>query len=436
MKFTSFGKPEYSELVSEKKIPPRVIFSQKAIKWIKAMVEVHSTEVGWYNLVDKLDDNTYYIRDLFYPDHDLATGTTCEISAKGEADVMNYLVNNNREEDIGKISCWGHSHVNMGVGPSGQDDAQILKLLERGGDFFIRIIVNKKNVINVAVYDRVNNIVFTGLTFEIEGAEESTATAKFNRVARIMRGASTGNIAKIMQDVANELAHDTEYEEIKKEVEELKKVNIKPVAKTYYSGQYNTGHYYKNQGTNKNGNGGFYQNKYPKHNIYNDYDDYGEYPYGVHYGRGVQNETKSTTIPNTNITPVEEEFEIPGATTVSREELELYLMDFKIDKFYDENEINVLYNRGVITDSELKDNTLTYMFDSIDDGLTGGNKEFVGGLICEVANRFALEEYLIDANKISTYLDKEDIEVLLKREILTKEEVEKDVWTTEGKPGL
>ena len=51
-------KTTYSLLVrkGETKTPPRIIFSTTSLKWIKALVEVHSLEVGWYAIVDELEE--------------------------------------------------------------------------------------------------------------------------------------------------------------------------------------------------------------------------------------------------------------------------------------------------------------------------------------------------------------------------------------------
>ena len=117
----------YLMLKPEKKTPPNVIFSRLALKWIKNLVDMHNEEVGFYGVVETLPNYTFYVRDIFYPKHQLMNAGTCEISSEGEANLMNWLIEHDRMDDIQKMMLWGHSHHRMGVEPSSQDEKQAME---------------------------------------------------------------------------------------------------------------------------------------------------------------------------------------------------------------------------------------------------------------------------------------------------------------------
>ena len=89
------------------------------------------------------------------------------------------------------MKLWGHSHVNMGVSASSQDDKQI-KELKANTDFFIRVIMNKKDEIKIDIIDddvvvenadfaEINNNDVTNLLKLIEEAKAQIEEIKLKR---------------------------------------------------------------------------------------------------------------------------------------------------------------------------------------------------------------------------------------------------------------
>ena len=78
----------------------------------------------------------------------------------------------------------GHSHVNMGVGPSGQDDSMILEFKTR--DFFIRGIFNKKGDIKMDIYDFKNNIKYLDVNPEFESDITDEEKQRLYSIPRIL----------------------------------------------------------------------------------------------------------------------------------------------------------------------------------------------------------------------------------------------------------
>ena len=207
---------------------PSVYITREAKTWIDAIVSQHSEEVGWMGIVDKDDDNNYIISEIFYPKNDLTTGTTCEIHSGAQADMMRYYVNKNEDYKIPKIKFWGHSHVNMGVGPSGQDDKQGLEYAHSNGDYMIRGIFNKKGDYNITIYDVEAKLKYYDLPLNvIDSADIIAAKAADIRSLKQDGGISDQDLLLNIRNIINSSYVD--YKSIEKKVAELKKVNIKEV---------------------------------------------------------------------------------------------------------------------------------------------------------------------------------------------------------------
>jgi hypothetical protein len=140
-----------------KKYPeePSIFFTREA--WVKQcrIVEKCPLEVGWFALVDHdEDDNSFTITELIIPEQ-IVTATETDIGKEALADAAMLLINQGK--DTSKMYAWFHSHVNMGVGPSAQDELQVEDFLEDLADqleipAFIRGIQNKQGALKLDVY--------------------------------------------------------------------------------------------------------------------------------------------------------------------------------------------------------------------------------------------------------------------------------------------
>lgn len=131
-----------------------------------AIVDACSEEVGWLYLVKKNGDD-YFIYDLIMCEQEVHA-TTCELKESALNDVGMELLNSNNAEDFNNVRGWGHSHVNMGVSPSTQDDETFEKYMKDCEDYFIRIIVNKKGDVNCELADYENGYLFTNIIPEVD----------------------------------------------------------------------------------------------------------------------------------------------------------------------------------------------------------------------------------------------------------------------------
>lgn len=224
----------YTVLKRETKIAPKISFTETAILWIYALVECHSEEVGFFGIVDEVEGG-YLVRDIFYPKHQEANGGTCEISPEGESIMANWLISKGRIDDCAKVRFWGHSHHNMGVSPSGQDENQSIEKMNQRQAYFIRAICNKKEEMSVSFYDYVNQIRFDHIKWGIIEDNDAGEHAEIiEKIEKIMNGRAQ-NKNKI-ESIRKAIDPSHKYDAIKTRVEELKKVNIP--SKTIMTTQY------------------------------------------------------------------------------------------------------------------------------------------------------------------------------------------------------
>jgi hypothetical protein len=232
----------YTPITTGTATAPVIVFSKKAIKWIAALVDIHPVEVGWYGVVDKREDGSYFVRDVLYPKHSEMEAATCEISPEGEAEMIELLMNEDREEDIPKAKkLWGHSHHNMTTHPSGQDEKMAMEIMESSQDFLIRAICIKKGEMSLSFYDYERKLRFDHVGFTVETDEtDEDIVSRLNSIRTIMdNDGETSTLKKKFSEIKNLVMHDGETKQIRKWVRELKVVNTpvptKIVTTTYPS---------------------------------------------------------------------------------------------------------------------------------------------------------------------------------------------------------
>ena len=143
---------------------PQVFITSEAYIKMRTLVDKTSTELGWYGFVSKLPglNNVYVIEDIIvYPQK--VTGATCE----QDEDRMFEFEMSLTTEQVRARRFQAHSHVNMGVTPSGVDEAFYQDLLSQVRDYYIIMVTNKRGDNHIRFYDMENNIVYTELELKI-----------------------------------------------------------------------------------------------------------------------------------------------------------------------------------------------------------------------------------------------------------------------------
>jgi hypothetical protein len=130
--------------------PPSVLFTQKAFTTMYALVDECPREVGWLGLVERVP-NGFLVDDIYIPEQ-TCTSVSTTISPDGLIKLSTELISRDKTGEIlNRLRFWGHSHVNMEVEPSRQDDIQIEEF-GQNSDFFIRAILNKKGKIKCDLF--------------------------------------------------------------------------------------------------------------------------------------------------------------------------------------------------------------------------------------------------------------------------------------------
>lgn len=143
---------------------PKIYITPEAYAKMRKLVDATSTEVGWYGTVQQMPglNRTYLINDIIvYPQ--IVAGATCE----QDEDKMFEFEMSLTTEQVNTKRFQGHSHVNMGVGPSAVDEQFYQDLLTQVTDYFIICVTNKRNEYTVRFYDVENNLLYSGLDIEV-----------------------------------------------------------------------------------------------------------------------------------------------------------------------------------------------------------------------------------------------------------------------------
>ena len=128
---------------------------------IRALVDECDKEIAWHGIVTKVN-NEYTISDiLVFPQ----TVTGCTVTSD-DTEYSLWLANQ-PDEIFNSLRFHGHSHVNMGVTPSGVDTSYQEDILRNLKDFYIFAIFNKKGDYWCAIYDIEKNIAYDNKDIEL-----------------------------------------------------------------------------------------------------------------------------------------------------------------------------------------------------------------------------------------------------------------------------
>ncbi|MCL2698152.1 MAG: hypothetical protein FWE74_08740 [Oscillospiraceae bacterium] len=160
----SDGKLSYSKTFNYSDASATVWLTPQAYKKTLAFITEFSDEVAWHWTVVRDGDSDFIIEDIFvYPQE--VTGSTVNTD---QEEYSNWLYGLD-DEVFPKIRMQDHSHVNMGVSPSGVDERhrqQILEQLEPNM-FYIFMVWNKSLSVHTLIYDMQRNILYEDKDVEV-----------------------------------------------------------------------------------------------------------------------------------------------------------------------------------------------------------------------------------------------------------------------------
>lgn len=128
---------------------------------IKNIVNLSPKEVSWFSHVEKIEDTSAYLISGAYLVEQTVSSSETEMTTEGLYKFMESIIEEKGIKFYNEIRCWGHSHVDMSTGPSGQDMKQIQEF--DNGDIYIMLIINKRGEIYSALYDFKNKIRYVNV---------------------------------------------------------------------------------------------------------------------------------------------------------------------------------------------------------------------------------------------------------------------------------
>lgn len=149
---------------TDDKTKAKVVLEPTAFSKICLLMYNTDKEIGWHGLIsrDEADPNVFHVEDvILYPQ------TVTSVTVKTDDAKYGNWVIELPNEHFDKLRFHGHSHVNMGVTPSGTDLTYYSSLIRQFKDgFYVFMIINKKMEIFCQVYDFDNNSMYE--TDEVE----------------------------------------------------------------------------------------------------------------------------------------------------------------------------------------------------------------------------------------------------------------------------
>jgi len=150
---------------------PDVVFLPQVMHDMHLIVDHCSEEVSWIGTVLE-QGNNLVVDEIFVLDQEV-TGTTTEITEDGLAKLAGRLLEQpDGVEKLNRLRFWGHSHVNMGTSPSGQDDTQVSLWKKNDHPYLIRAIINKAGRLQLSVFLWKEGIEIHDVPWSIQYATE------------------------------------------------------------------------------------------------------------------------------------------------------------------------------------------------------------------------------------------------------------------------
>ena len=186
---------------------PNIIINAHAYRMMQSFVKNCEKEIGWLAMVKKEDEDTYCIYDVLICDQEV-TGASTDLHEDGLQLIAEELLRTGRGNELNNVRCWGHSHVNMAVSPSSQDDETFEEYYTQCKDFFIRLIMNKKNEYYLDFADYEKELIYRNMKFYIRyDEEEYHLRDKYEKLTKELNDVDK-EIAEIEKREMNKISED------------------------------------------------------------------------------------------------------------------------------------------------------------------------------------------------------------------------------------
>lgn len=143
---------------------PYIVFTEDAYYKMTSFYSAKISETKEFMFVGTVEKHiknkikTYIITDILLIPQESNSGAYCETDDEKYPAWLHE--NFPKVEDKLKVRLNGHSHVNMGVSPSGVDDNNIEKMMQYVDDFFIQLIINRNHNIMINLWDKETGLIY------------------------------------------------------------------------------------------------------------------------------------------------------------------------------------------------------------------------------------------------------------------------------------
>lgn len=194
--FSPYGKTFEKKTILRDTVPT-IFVSQRALTKMYYYVDMASTEIGWLGTVSEVEGG-YLIEDTFLVEQTVDM-TETEMTIDGLAELGTRLLGEGRDAEYAKIRLWGHSHVNMGVSPSGTDEQTMVQLKGDDTPWFIRVIANKRGDMKFWVYRYDKDLEFHDCAWEVYNPVDTSLRDEIavEFEAKVKRTARTGTVTYV-----------------------------------------------------------------------------------------------------------------------------------------------------------------------------------------------------------------------------------------------
>ena len=210
-----------------------ISISNKCHESFKKIVGLAPQEAQWFNTVTEIYGKNgelvcLELGDNLYVPEQICSPAEVNTSPTMMMDFYKELLKEHSPEEtnqiISSMTCWSHSHVNMGVSPSGQDVLQFSQFVNQSQDqncnkFQIMLIHNKKGDYYSRVFDPYTGLIYEGVPVHIDSEFDLSYISEFaknkfkTKKLPVLKAKSSLTSSSLFSNLNSSFTYETQEEE-------------------------------------------------------------------------------------------------------------------------------------------------------------------------------------------------------------------------------
>lgn len=193
--------------------PPVLDFTGKAYAKMISLISSFTTEVAWYGVIRKENDNLYRVEDVLVHPQYVSGGRVQD----ADEEYSKWLVGIWKQGDLfERMKLHGHSHVNFQAAPSSLDMQNYQERTEQmdGSGLKIFMIWNKRNEFWISILDYdVQSEPRQCYKYTVEGEDMAVFIADAKHKASALRYSSSGPAGGASSVISDPMESDYSYDD-------------------------------------------------------------------------------------------------------------------------------------------------------------------------------------------------------------------------------